>query len=68
MREDAAFEKVIELVFDKLGQARTGFRFNLSQEGLEMFLHQPVQCRLLRAPSLVVERVARRRKCELLDP
>ena len=55
VRQDAAFEKGIELVFDKLRQARPGLRFDLGQEGLELFLDQLIQGRFFRAPSLVVQ-------------
>jgi len=34
MREDAAFQKRIELVFAKLRQTRPGLRFDRSQEAL----------------------------------
>ncbi|MGH8609996.1 MAG: hypothetical protein ACREX9_22080 [Gammaproteobacteria bacterium] len=37
---DAAFEKGIELLFDKLWLARPGLKLDLGQEGLEVFLYQ----------------------------
>jgi len=51
--QDAAFEKGLELVFDKRRQARTGFCFNLGEEGLKLFLHHLIERRFLRAPPLV---------------
>ena len=59
VRQDAAFEKSLELVCDKLQQARVGPDFDLGEEGLEMFPHQAVQGRLLRPPPLVMDRVRR---------
>ena len=53
MCQDAAFEIGLELVFAKLRQARTGFRFDLGEEGLELFLHHLVERRFLRTPPLV---------------
>ena len=53
VRPYAAFEIGLELVFDKLRQARTGFRFDLGEEGLELFLHHLLERRFLRAPLLV---------------
>lgn len=47
-----AFEKGLELVFDKLRQARTGYSFNLGEEGLELFLHHLIERRFLRTPPL----------------
>ena len=66
MRQDAAFEKGIELVFDKLRQARTGFRFDLGEEGLQLFLHHLIERRFLRVPPLVGKgsRVASRRRLQ----
>lgn len=34
----AAFEKALELLFDKSRQAHTGFRLNLGEEGLQNML------------------------------
>ena len=42
MRQNAAFEKSLELVFDKLRQAHTVLRLDLSEERLEMFPHRQV--------------------------
>ena len=36
---NAEFEKRLELVFDKLRQARSGSRFDLSEEALKLFLY-----------------------------
>ena len=63
MRQNAAFEKGLELVFDKLGQARgtpgtPGFDFG--EERREMFPHQAMQDRLLQPPAFVMDRVRRR--------
>ena len=51
VRQDAAFEIGLELVFDKLRQARTGFRFDLGKESLELFLHQAAECIVCRESS-----------------
>jgi len=59
VRQDAAFEKSLELVCDKLQQARAGPDFDLGEEGLEMFPHQAVQDLLLRPPPLLMDRVRR---------
>ena len=59
IRQNAAFEKGLELVFDKRGQPRAGLGFDLSEERLEMFPHQAMQDRLLRPPPLVMDRVRR---------
>jgi hypothetical protein len=40
--EDAAFEKGIKLVFDKVGQTRPSLSLDLCQEGLEVFLYHLV--------------------------
>jgi hypothetical protein len=42
VRQNAAFEKSLELVFDKLRQAHTVLRLDLSEERLEMFPHRQV--------------------------
>ena len=55
MRPYAAFEIGLELVFDKLRQARTGFRFDLGEEGLELFLDHLIQGCFFRAPPFVVK-------------
>ena len=38
--KDAAFEKRVELVFDKLRQARGTLGFDFGEERFEMFLHR----------------------------
>ena len=43
VREDAALEKGIELVFDKLGQGGPALGFDLHHETLDVFLDQPKQ-------------------------
>ena len=54
MRQYPAFEKGLELVFDKLRQACAGLGFDLGEEGLQLFLHHLIERRFLRAPPLVV--------------
>ena len=39
VRKDAAFEKRVELVFDKLRQTRHALGFDLGEERFEMSLH-----------------------------
>ncbi len=39
VRQYLAFEIGLELVFDKLRQARAGLGFNLGEEGAQVFLH-----------------------------
>ncbi len=56
--EDAAFEKGIELVFDKRRQARSCLDFDLRQESLELFLDQLIQDSFFGAPPLVVNWVS----------
>src|SRR5262249_19660784 len=65
---NAAFEKGLELVFDKLRQARTSPRFNLSEEALKLFLHHLMERRFLGAPPLVVKgsRMSSRRRLKRL--
>jgi len=60
VRQNPAFENGLELVFDKLRQARAGLGLDLSEERLEVFAHQTMQDRLLRPPPLVTGRVHRR--------
>lgn len=60
MREDAAFEKGRELVFDEFRQVRAGPGLELGEERLEMIPHQAVQDRLLQPPPLIMDRVRRR--------
>ncbi|MBL8383042.1 MAG: hypothetical protein JNM90_08220 [Burkholderiales bacterium] len=57
MRQDAAFEKGLELVSDKLGQARARPGFDLGEEPIEMSPHQAMQDRLFGSPPLVLDRV-----------
>lgn len=47
MRENAAFQKRLELVFDKLRQACPGFLFDWGEEGVEMLLDGLVERGLL---------------------
>ena len=61
MRQDAAFEESVELVFDELRQAGAGSVFGLGEEGCGVLLHQAVQRGLLWAVALVVDRGAIRR-------
>jgi hypothetical protein len=39
MGQDAALGKDLELVFDKLGRSRFGFRLNVGKEGLDVLLY-----------------------------
>lgn len=66
VRQYAAFEKGLELFFDKFRQARAGLGFDLGEEGLELFLHRLIERRFLRPPPLVVnsDRVASRRRLQ----
>jgi len=57
VRQNAAFEKGLELLFDEPGQAGAGPGLDLGEEPLEMFPHQAMPDRLLRAPPLVLDRV-----------
>jgi hypothetical protein len=59
MRTDAAFEKLIKFVFDKLRQARRTLGFDLGEKRFEILLHHAIQRRFLRPPSLVVDRACR---------
>ena len=65
--KDAAFEKRVELVFDKLRQARCTPDFGFGEEGFEMVLHQAIQDRFLRPPPLVADRVCRRSSGAKID-
>ena len=49
MRQDAAFEKGVELVPHKLRQVGANCRLSLLEEGGGLLLHQAVQRGLLRA-------------------
>ena len=61
MRQDAAFEEGVELVFDELRQLGAGSVFGLSEESRGVLLHQAVQRGLFRAMAFVVDRGAIRR-------
>ncbi|MGH8489338.1 MAG: hypothetical protein ACREXS_10880 [Gammaproteobacteria bacterium] len=52
--EDAALEKGVELLFDKLGQSRPGLQLDLGQEGLEVFSYQLVEDGVFGTPAFVV--------------
>ena len=54
------FEKCLELVFDKLRQARRTPGFDFGEERFEILLHHAIQRRFLRPPPLVVDRACRR--------
>jgi|GEM_PF-1943680 len=51
----------IELLFDKLGQARPGLKLDLGQKGLKVFLNQLVKDGFFGAPPLVVDAFSGRR-------
>ncbi len=53
MGQDAALQKGLEFVFDKLGQARSCLELDLGKKGLDVFLDHLVQRGLLRVPALV---------------
>lgn len=53
MRENTAFEKGIELSFDKLRQGGAALGFDLRQETLDVFLDQPIQDGLFGTPLLI---------------
>ena len=53
MGQDAALQKGLELVFNKLGQAGSGLELDLGNKGLDVFLDYLVQRGLLRAPALL---------------
>ena len=56
VRQDAALQKRVELVFDELRQASASSRLSLSEEALGVLLHQAVQRGLLGSVALVVHR------------
>jgi len=58
VRQDAAFEVRVELVFDELRQASASGRLGLSEKALGVLLHQSVQGGLLGSVALVVDRGA----------
>ena len=60
VRKNCAFEKRVELVFDKLWQVRHAPGFDFGEERFEILLHQAIQGRFLRPPPLVMDRVCRR--------
>jgi hypothetical protein len=53
MRQYAAFEIGLELVFYKCRQTRACLGFDLGDEGLQLFLHRLIERRFCRAPPLV---------------
>ena len=61
VRQDAAFEEGVELVFDELRQVCPGSAFGLSEECRGVLLHKAVQRGLFRAVAFVVDRGAVRR-------
>ena len=61
VREDAAFEECVELVFDELRQIGAGLGLSLREESRRVLLHQTVQRGMFRAMALVVDRGAIRR-------
>ena len=50
-------EKGIELVFDKVRQAQTGLRFDLGEEGIELFQGRLIQGRFLGTSPLEIDSV-----------
>ena len=56
MCEDSAFQKGLELVFDKLGPARPGFLFDLGKEGVDVVLDDLVEDGVFRPPAFVGSR------------
>ena len=61
VRQDAALEECIELVFDEGRQARTCGGLHVGEECLGVLLDQPVQRGLLGPMALVVDRGTIRR-------
>ena len=61
VRQDAALEECIELVFDEGRQARTCGGLHVGEEGLGVLLDQPVQRGLLGPVALAVDRGTIRR-------
>ena len=61
VRQDAALEEGVELVFDEARQRRSGAGFGMRDEVGRVLLHQAVQRGLLGAVALVVKRGAIRR-------
>jgi len=58
VRQDAALQKGVELVFDELRQASASSFLGLGEKALRVLLHQAVQRGLLAAVALVVHRGA----------
>ncbi len=58
--KDSAFEKRVELVFDKLRQAPRTPGFDFGEERFEMFLRHAIQRRFLWLPPRIVDRVCSR--------
>ena len=58
VRQNAALQESVELVFDELRQAGAKGLFGLGEEALGMLLHQAVLRGLLGAVTLVVDRGA----------
>lgn len=66
MRENTAFEKGIELSFDKLRQGGPTLGFDLRQETVDVFLDQPIPGGFFGTPPLLVDWGSRRRALERL--
>ena len=64
MRENAAGEEGIEIVFDKLWQAASTLGFDLRQEGFEVLLHHLIENGFFGAPPLVMAWMCCRRAPE----
>ena len=58
VRQDAALQEGVELVFDELRQAGTGGLFGLGEKALGVLLHQEVKRGLLGSVALVMDRGA----------
>ena len=58
VRQDAALQESVELVFDELRQAGAGGFLGLGEESLGVLLHLAVQRRLLGSVAIVVDRGA----------
>jgi hypothetical protein len=57
-----ALQEGIELLFDKIGQARPSLKFDLGQEGSEVFLEQLVEDGIFGTPPLIVDAPSCRRR------
>ena len=64
MRENAACEEGIELLFDKLRQAAATLGFDLRQEGFEVLLNQLIEDGFFGTPPLIMARMCCRRALE----